>query len=61
MSDDTTKRGSQDRSRINLREKYEIEYWKNKFGVSEEELRDAVQRVGSSASAVESELKKKAS
>jgi len=36
MADDPTKRGPQDRTRINVTEKYEVDYWKNKFGVSEE-------------------------
>jgi len=61
MSDDTTKRGPQDRNRINLNERYELDYWKKKFGVSEEELRSAVERAGNSAEAVERELGKKAS
>ena len=61
MADDTKKKGPQDRTRININEKYEVDYWKNKFGVSEEELRAAVQRVGPSADAVEKDLKKKAS
>ena len=60
MPDDKSKRGGQDRSRINMNERYEVEYWKKKFGVSEEELRAAVARVGSSAEAVERQLKKKA-
>jgi len=32
MSDDPKKRGSQDRSRINTHEEYEVRYWSNKFG-----------------------------
>jgi len=61
MSDDKTKKGQRDRDRINLNERYELDYWRKKFGVSEEELRAAVERVGSSANAVEQELRKKAS
>ena len=49
------------KSRINVSEKYELDYRKRKFGVSEEELRDAVKRVGPSVDAVECELRKKAS
>lgn len=48
MSDDLTKRGEPDRSRIALGEEHEIRYWATKFGVSEEELRAAVDAVGSS-------------
>ena len=61
MADDTTKKGPQDRNRFNVNEKYEVDYWKNTFGVSKEELRAGVQRVGPSADAVEKDLKKKAS
>jgi hypothetical protein len=60
MPDDKSKKGRQDRSRINMNERYEVQYWKNKFGVSEDELRAAVDRVGSSVKDVERELKKKA-
>ena len=61
MADDTKKKGPQDRTRININEKDEVDYWKNKLGVSEEELRSAVQRAGPSADAVEKDLKRKAS
>ena len=43
-----------------MNEQYELDYWKKRFGVSEEDLRDAVRRVGPSIDAVERELKKKA-
>ena len=56
MADDRTNRGTQDRSRINMSEAYEVRYWTEKFGVSKEELQRAVERVGSSAKAVEQEL-----
>jgi hypothetical protein len=49
MADDKTKRGGSDRSRINLQERYEVEYWTKKFGVTKERLEQAVQRVGSSS------------
>ena len=58
MADDKTKKGPKDRTRINLNEKYEVDYWKDKFGVSEQDLRSAVQRVGNSARDVEEALKK---
>src|SRR5215813_2193127 len=34
MSDDLSKRGPQDRSRINLLEPHEVQYWADKFNVS---------------------------
>jgi Protein of unknown function (DUF3606) len=58
MSDDKTKRGPQDRSRINVHEKYELDYWSKKFRVTPDELRDAVKRVGFSLEAIERELQR---
>jgi hypothetical protein len=57
MTDDPSKRGPQDRSRINTSEDYEVRYWSEKFGVSPEQLKAAVRKVGSSVEAVEWELK----
>jgi Protein of unknown function (DUF3606) len=52
MSDDPKQKGGQDRSRINTSEDYEVRYWSTKFGVSAEELKAAVKKVGNSAEAV---------
>jgi Protein of unknown function (DUF3606) len=57
MSDDRSKKGMQDRTRINTSGDYEVRYWSEKFGVSHERLKQAVQKVGNSVSAVEKELK----
>jgi hypothetical protein len=57
MSDDRSKKGMQDRTRINTSEDYELRYWSEKFGVSQDRLKAAVQKVGNSVSAVEKELK----
>jgi len=59
MPDDKSKRGGQDRNRININEDYELRDWSKKFGVSQEELKSAVKAVGDSASAVEKHLKGK--
>lgn len=56
MSDDRSKSGGQDRSRISLREDYEVRDWAQKFGVTADELRVAVRAVGDSAAAVEQYL-----
>jgi hypothetical protein len=56
MTDNKSLTGVRDRTRINLSEEYEVRYWCEKFGVTEDELRGAVKRVGYSAKAVESEL-----
>ncbi len=58
MADDLTKRGSEDRKRINVHEDYELRYWSEKFGVSEDEIRRAVERVGPMAEAVAHHLGK---
>ena len=57
MSDDKNNRGGQDRSRISTSEDYELDYWTQKFGVSRDRLREAVEVVGSSADDVEEYLK----
>ncbi len=46
MPDNRTKTGPADDSRINVHQDYELQYWSQKFGVSPEELRQAVQKVG---------------
>jgi hypothetical protein len=56
MTDDKTERGPQDRSRINLSEDYGVRDWTQALGVSEQDLRDAVERAGGSADAVRREL-----
>jgi len=57
MSDDKSKSGGQDRSRINVNEDYELRDWSKKFGVTPDELRAAVKVAGTSADAVEAHLK----
>ena len=52
MSDDTSQRGPQDRSRINMNQAHEVSYWTKSLGVSEAELSRAVGAVGSSADKV---------
>ena len=56
--DDKSQRGSPDRDRISLTQDYEVRDWSKRFGVTEEELRAAVGKVGSSAEAVARELGK---
>jgi hypothetical protein len=47
-----------DASRINLHQTWEIQYWTKTLGISEPELRDAVQRAGHNAEAVRHYLRK---
>jgi hypothetical protein len=46
MSDDLKQTGKPDDSRINVEQIHEVKYWANKFGVSPEALRSAVQSAG---------------
>jgi hypothetical protein len=57
MADDKAKQRPQDSSRVSLKEDYEREYWTKKFGVSAQELGEAVRAVGPSAQKVEEHLK----
>jgi hypothetical protein len=58
MADDLKNRGAQDRSRVNVHEDCEVRYWTGKWGVTKEQLVEAVQRAGVSAQAVARELGK---
>lgn len=46
MTDDKTQRAPRDAERVNVNEDYEVRYWTRKWAVSEQQLRDAVKRVG---------------
>jgi hypothetical protein len=46
MTDDRTKSGGPDRTRINVNEDYELQYWSEKWQVSQDHLRKAVASVG---------------
>jgi hypothetical protein len=58
MSDDKTRIVRQGAELISLTEDYEIAYWRNRFGVSDDRLAEALHRVGLSAAAVEAHLNK---
>jgi hypothetical protein len=58
MADDLKDRGGRDRSRVNVHEDYEVRYWTHKWGVTKEQLVQAVQKAGVSAQAVARELAK---
>jgi hypothetical protein len=53
MPDDLSKRGGQDRKRIDVTQDYELQSWSEKFAVSRDQLKEAVQAVGDNADAVE--------
>ncbi|MCU1325291.1 MAG: hypothetical protein JWN34_661 [Bryobacterales bacterium] len=54
--DDTTKTRPHDAQRININERYELQYWTEKFGCTIDELKAAVAKVGVMAADVEREL-----
>ncbi len=58
MPDDLNERGSQDSSRINLNEIWELEFWMKKLKVTREKLKEAVKAVGTSVAAVRKYLQK---
>ena len=53
------KRDYGDETRIDMNQSYQVAYWKERFAVSEEELRDAVRAAGALARKVEAHLKSK--
>jgi len=57
--DDKNIRGPKDSTKVSMDEQWEIDYWCEKFGVTEEELAEAVDEVGDSASDVEEYLSNK--
>jgi hypothetical protein len=54
--DDLRKKSAADRSKINMHEPWELDYWTKELGVSKEQLQKAVDKVGNSAAAVRKEL-----
>jgi len=50
--------GSPDRDRINVHEDYELQEWSKSLGVTKEQLKEAVEAVGTSAEKVREYLKK---
>ena len=56
--DDLRKRGPQDRARVNVHERWEVDYWCERFGVTPARLRAAVKKAGPMAKDVRRELRK---
>jgi hypothetical protein len=46
MADDVSKTGKADDTRINIEQDHEVKYWSEKFGVSRDQLKSAVAKVG---------------
>jgi len=58
IMDNKSNVGGQDRKRIDVNQDYELRDWSDKFGVSKEKLKEAVDAVGTYADDVEGYLKK---
>ena len=57
MSDDKSKRGNPDRSRIDINDPDEVRNWTKSLGVSKEELERAVKAAGPLADKVRAHLR----
>jgi len=60
MADDTSIRGAGDRTKVNVNQRHELQYWSKELGCTEDELRAAVEAVGPSADKVREHLSKQA-
>jgi hypothetical protein len=58
MSDDKEKRIPRDKKNININEESELNWWSNEFKVSKEQLKEAVDSVGTFPGAVKYYLMK---
>ena len=56
MPDDLERKRPEDPARININQRWEVEYWCGKLGCTEEELKDAVGKVGVSVRKVKNYL-----
>ena len=56
MPDNLTQRGGSDRTRIHVNQDHELRYWAQRFGVTPEEVRNAVQAAGDRVDRVEAHL-----
>jgi hypothetical protein len=57
MPGEKTNINPQDERKVNIHEENELDYWTKQFGVTADQLRAAVDKVGVSVAAVERELR----
>jgi hypothetical protein len=57
ISDNLKDRRPQDRSLVNTSESWEIQYWSEKFNCTVEQLKEALEAIGNSATDVEKYIK----
>ncbi|CAN7606949.1 DUF3606 domain-containing protein [Phenylobacterium sp. LjRoot164] len=53
MSDDKTRRGEPDSSRVSGEEPYELQYFANKHGITTEQAKDLIQKHGNDRAALD--------
>ena len=58
MADDSNNRGPVSRTHINVNEGFELRYWAKDFGVSLDQVKSAVRKVGAETDLVRAELKR---
>lgn len=58
MSDDLSNRGGQDRSRVSADEPYEVRYFANKHGLSEQQVLDLIKQHGNERQALEAAVER---
>ena len=56
MADNLKQTGKPDDARINIEQDHEVQYWSEKFGVSREQLKQAVRSAGQMAKDVQRHL-----
>ena len=56
MPDNKNNIGKSDRSRIDISEPYELEYWKKRLGITTDQLKKVIDKVGPMSKDVESYL-----
>lgn len=56
-SDDKTKQDGRDDSRVSESDSYELAYLEEKFGVTREQVKEAIEQVGNDREAVEEYLR----
>ena len=61
MGDDLSRKGPEDRSKVNLTEDWERRYWAKTFEVTEEELKEAVAAVGPQVDSLRTHFKTRGS
>jgi len=57
MADNPNIRGQEDRQRIDVHQEHELRYWSEKFGVTPDDLKEAIDAVGPMVEDVEQRVR----